>query len=66
MTAKPSSPIVAVGQYKTFGAHGPIYRVTGLGHESGDGEWLVPIRVVETGEELDYRYARFAQDPEAH
>ncbi|HEX4140027.1 MAG TPA: DUF5397 family protein [Candidatus Methylacidiphilales bacterium] len=65
MTTKPARPVVAVGQYKTFGAEGPIYKVLGLGHESAQGEWVVPIRVIETGEELDYRYSRFVKDPEA-
>ena len=65
MTTKPSRPVVPVGQYRTFGAEGPVYQVVGMGHESTEGEWLVPIRVVESGEELDYRYSRFAKDPEA-
>jgi hypothetical protein len=65
MTTKPSRPVVAVGQYKTFGEEGPVYQVLGPGHSSTEGEWLVPIRVIETGEELDYRYSRLARDPEA-
>ena len=60
-----TNPIVRIGQIKTFGASGPKYRVTGNGRPSKEGEWLVPIRVIESGEELEYRYSRFTLDPEA-
>jgi len=65
MTAQPQTSIVQVGKIKTFGVDGPKYEVMGSGRASTDGEWLVPIRVVESGEQLDYRYSRFALDPEA-
>jgi hypothetical protein len=58
-------PNVQIGQVKSFGISGPKYQVTGKGRRSSEGEWLVPIRVVESGEELDYRYSRFTLDPEA-
>jgi len=57
--------MVQVGQIKSFGVIGPKYEVTGTGHPSNEGEWLVPIRVIESGEELEYRYSRFTLDPEA-
>jgi hypothetical protein len=57
--------MVRVGQYKTFGAIGPVYQVLATGRNAPDGEWMIPIRVIETGEELDYRYSRFVQDPDA-
>jgi hypothetical protein len=60
-----TTPDVPVGKIKTFGANGPSYKVIGRGVASGDGEWLVPIRVLESGEELEYRYSRFLLDPEA-
>jgi len=59
------TPIVPIGKIKTFGANGPKYEITGSGHPSNDGEWLVPIRVIESGEELEYRYSRLRLDPEA-
>ena len=66
MTAKPSSmPNLQVGQVRTFGTEGPKYEVTGNGHSSDGGDWLVPIRVVESGEELDYPYSQLKADPEA-
>ena len=58
-------PDVQVGQVKSFGPIGPKYQVTGYGRRSEGGEWLVPIRVVASGEELEYRYSRFSQDPKA-
>jgi hypothetical protein len=58
-------PTVRVGHVKTFGEVGPKYLVTGNSHPSPSGEWVVPIRVIESGEELDYRYSRFALDPDA-
>ncbi len=58
-------PVIQTGKYKTFGANGPVYQVVGNGRPSAEGEWLVPIRVIHSGEELDYRYSRFVQDPDA-
>ena len=67
MTAKPASmPNIQIGQVRTFGSEGPKYEVTGNGHSSDAGEWLVPIRVVESGEELNYPFSQFKSDPEAH
>ncbi len=66
MTTMPkATPILPVGKIKTFGANGPYYQIAGSGHQTEDGEWMVPIRVVESGEELDYRYSRLALDPDA-
>ena len=60
-----TTPIVPVGKIKTFGTDGPKYEITGSGRPSNEGEWLVPIRVIESGEELEYRYSRLLLDPEA-
>ncbi len=66
MTTLPkSAPNLPVGKIKTFGDQGPYYQITGIGHQGEDGEWMIPIRVVESGEELDYRYSRLALDPDA-
>jgi hypothetical protein len=65
MTTMPSSmPDIRIGQIKTFGVEGPSYEITGNGHPV-DGGWLVPIRVIESGEELEYPYSQLALDPEA-
>jgi hypothetical protein len=58
-------PVLPVGKIKTFGPLGPKYEIAGNGHLSENGDWLVPIRVIESGEELDYRYSRLILDPDA-
>ncbi len=66
MTTLPKSvPHLPIGKYKAFGEQGHHYQITGADHLSESGEWMVPIRVVKTGEELDYRYSRLALDPDA-
>ncbi len=66
MTTKPSSmPNVRIGQVRTFGTEGPKYEVTGNGHSGQGDDWSVPIRVVESGEELEYPYSLLSLDPEA-
>jgi hypothetical protein len=66
MTTFPkSAPMLPIGKIKTFGEGGPYYQIAGNGHQAKDGEWMIPIRVVESGEELDYRYSRLALDPYA-
>jgi len=64
MDRQPPSDI-RLRTYKTFSEIGPLYVVVGYGHPSPDGDWLIPIQVVESGEELDYRYSRFKEDPYA-
>lgn len=49
-----------VGTFRTFGAQGPVYEVTGKVNGS-----RVHVVVVETGEELDYSLEHALQDPEA-
>jgi hypothetical protein len=66
MTTSPkATPNLPIGKIKTFGKYGPYYEITGIGHQGEDGEWMIPIRVVASGEELDYRYTRLALDPDA-
>jgi hypothetical protein len=66
MTTKPSlMPNLQIGRIKTFGSEGPKYEIMGSGHPSEGGEWLVPIRVIESGEELEYPYSQLTLDPEA-
>jgi hypothetical protein len=58
-------PTPQIGQIRTFGAEGPKYEITGNGRPVEGGDWFVPIRVVESGEELEYPYSQLALDPEA-
>lgn len=54
-----------IGQFRTFGALGPAYRILEPLKQTDSGEWLVRIRVLESGEETEYPYAKAASDPEA-
>ena len=49
-----------LGTFRTFGAEGVLYEVTGVVDEH-----TVTIRVVHTGETLDYALTDLLNDPEA-
>lgn len=49
-----------VRSYRTFGEYGPLYEVV-----SKVSELKVHIRVIESGEELDYSVDKALNDPEA-
>lgn len=49
-----------VHTFRTFGEYGPLYEVVSKVNESE-----VHIRVVESGEELDYSVEHALNDPEA-
>ena len=52
-----------VGTWRRFGSFGPVYEIVGLGEDRSDGDRWMRIRVLETGEELDYRLADVLGDP---
>jgi hypothetical protein len=54
-----------IGAFKTFGAFGPAYEVIAPIQPLADGDWLVHIRMLETGEDAEYRYTRILDDPKA-
>jgi hypothetical protein len=60
-----SKPVVPVGKIKSFGPFGPKYEVREPLRALDDGDWLIAIRMVETGEQTEYRLSRLLQDPEA-
>jgi hypothetical protein len=49
-----------IGAYRTFGAEGPPYQVV----SKRDGQ-TVRVRVLESGEEVDYPVQQALADPEA-
>ena len=53
-----------IGAIKTFGQYGPMYEVLGPAALGKKGE-MVAIRVVLSGEELDYQLADMLDDPAA-
>jgi hypothetical protein len=56
-------PQSLVGTWRRFGAVGPVYEIIAAGDELPGGDRLMRVRVVETGEELDYRLAEILDDP---
>ncbi|WP_439816351.1 DUF5397 family protein [Zavarzinia sp. CC-PAN008] len=57
------TPTRMVGTYRRFGLLGPVYQVVDVADELPDGDVLLHVRVLESGEELDYRYSRAIDDP---
>jgi len=58
-------PKIPIGQINTFGEIGPKYQVQRLLSPLENGDWLVEILLVETGEITEYRYSQMINDPEA-
>ncbi len=56
---------LAQGKVKSFGVFGPKYEVCNVLRQLVDGDWMVRIKLVETGEEAEYRYSHLMNDPEA-
>jgi hypothetical protein len=66
MAAQPQTEIAHwIGSIKTIGKYGPMYEVLGPAGRSANGEELVSIRVVPTGEVTDYEFEDMMNDPEA-
>jgi len=59
-------PPVPVGKIKSFGPFGPKYEVGHALRQLEDGDWLIEVIMVETGETSEYRLTRLSDDPEAH
>ena len=54
-----------VGSYRRFGPVGPVYEVAGVLRELEDGDTLMKVTMVETGEELEYPFLSVLDDPKA-
>lgn len=61
-----SFPHIPIGQIKCFGAFGPKYEVGKPLRQLDDGDWLVEIILVESGEKTEYRLTRVNDDPKAY
>lgn len=61
----PSGEPGRLSRYKRFGADGPPYEVGRPLRKLGDGDWLVEVTMVETGEKTACRLSRIAEDPDA-
>lgn len=61
----PVEPSALLGRFRQFGAHGPVYQVTGVLKDDTIKGKMLKVRVVESGEELPYPYREALNDPEA-
>ncbi len=59
------APVIAPSTIKSFGAVGPKYEVLNPVHSLGNGDWVFKVRILETGEEVEYHYLDILDDPKA-
>jgi len=52
-----------VGTWRRFGSLGPLYEILKAGATLPGGDQLMRVRVVESGEELDYKLNDILDDP---
>lgn len=57
---------IPTGKIKTFGYFGIMYEVGDIIRQLDDGDTLVEITLVESGEKAEYRLSCIEEDPEAH
>lgn len=56
-------PITLVGTCRRFGAFGPAYEIIGVGAEEPLGDRWMKVRVLESGETVDYKFSDILDDP---
>lgn len=54
-----------LGKFRRFGAVGPAYEILRVAKELENGDALLRVRVLESGEEVDYLRSHALEDPEA-
>jgi hypothetical protein len=65
MQTMPSTPPIPTGLIKSFGMVGPKYQVGKPLRKLVDGDWIVEIILVESGEKAEYRLTHVNNDPKA-
>ena len=65
MAGMMTPPQVPVGRIKSFGAFGEQYEVGQPLRELSDGDWMVEVTLVTTGEKAEIRLTHINDDPEA-
>lgn len=65
MSAVSVPTTVPVRKIKCFGLFGTKYGVGPALRRLGDGDWMVEVTMVESGEKAEYRLTRLTNDPEA-
>ncbi len=66
LDAKPAAlpePRSLIGSWRRFGAVGPVYEIVGVTEPKAADRPRMRVRVLETGEELDYPLAEILDDP---
>jgi hypothetical protein len=58
-------PSVPLGRIKSFGPLGPKYQVGPVLRPLDDGDWLIEVTMVESGEAVEYRWTHLLDDPDA-
>jgi hypothetical protein len=53
-----------LGKIRSFGPFGPKYEVGQALRQLNDGDWMMQVMMVETGETAEYRLTRLLKDPE--
>jgi len=59
-------PLAHQGSIKSFGYFGPKYEVGPVLRVLGDGDSMVEIKLLESGEKAEYRLSHIDNDPDAH
>lgn len=55
-------PQTLVGTCRRFGPVGPVYQIISAGQAS-ENDQIMRVRILETGEETDYRLSSIIDDP---
>ena len=66
MHAVVAPPNVPIGKIKSLGPVGPKYEVGQALRQLDDGDWMIEVTMIETGEKTEYRWTHMSDDPEAH
>lgn len=61
---KPSL-MVPIGKIKTFGRFGPMYEVREPLYRRSDGEWMIKVLFIRTGEVGEYPLSALRNDADA-
>ena len=61
----PVIPFIPIGKIKSFGPLGPQYEVGPALRQLDDGDWMVEVKMVQSGEKAEYRLTHLTKDSEA-
>ena len=57
---------IPIGSIRRFGEYGVSYLVQNADKQLPDGDWLVNIEVLESGEKTQYKLSKIIQDPKVN